>query len=134
MRAFFAEGQFTTEDDETLTLVCDFSTIDVVEGVTEQSWDEVLPQVFPTFRPGEEPAPGSRALAVKLLYGLLRKRHESITLNEAAAVSYDRNSIVLWATVGDVIRRACNIDDGEEAKDENPPKRRGRSKASEKNG
>lgn len=124
MRAFHAEGSFQTEDGENLTLVCDFYTIDVVESITGQKWDDIIPQL----------ADPPRALGVQVLYGLLRKRHEGLTLDEAAGVSYDKNSIVLWATVGDVIRRACNIADGGEAKDENPPKRRGRSKVSEKTG
>jgi hypothetical protein len=120
MRSFFADGTFTTEEGEALTLVCDFYAIDVVESVTGQRWDDIVPQL----------ADPPRALAVKVLYGLLRKRHDQITLDEAAGVSYDKNSIALWAVVGDVIRRACNMSDGE-TKDENPPKRRGRSKISE---
>jgi hypothetical protein len=123
MRAFFAEGTFTTEDGEALTLVCDFFAMDVVESVTKERWDDIVPQLV-------DPP---RALAVKVLYGLLRKRHEQITLDEAAGVSFDKNSIALWAVVGDVIRRASNMPDGE-SKDENPPKRRGRSKSSAKGG
>jgi hypothetical protein len=124
MRSFYAEGQLQTRGGDKLTLVCDFYTIEVVQGVTGQNWDEILPLLFT----------GDRALLVKVLYGLLRKRHQDITIDEAAAVSFDCDQTVLGATVADVIKRACNLADGEEAKDENPPKRRGRSKSSADNG
>jgi hypothetical protein len=124
MRAFNAEGTVQTADGEKLTLVCDFSTIDVVEGITGEKWDDILPQLV-------DPP---RALLVKVLYGLLRKRHEGITLDEAAGVMFDKNRAAVMAVMGDVIRRACNFVEDEEAKDENPPKRRGRSRSSAKNG
>lgn len=123
MRAFFAEGQFETDGGERLTLVCDFQTIDVVESVTGENWDDILPQLI---KP-------PKSLAVKVLYGLLRKRHEGITLDEAAALFYDQNSIALWAVMGDVIARACNFGDGGE--DQPAKKKRGgRSPSSAKSG
>lgn len=124
MRPFYADGSIENEDGDKLTLVCDFYTIEIVEEITGQNWDDIIPQLINP----------PRALAVKVLYGLLRKRHEGITLDEAAGLSYDKNAIAIWAVMGDVIRRACNFADGEEAKEENPPKRRGRSKPSEGNG
>jgi hypothetical protein len=124
MRSFFAEGQAKTSDGETLTLVCDFYTIDVVESITGQNWDEIIPQLVSP----------PRALAVKVLYGLLRKRHESITLDEAAGVSYDANSLEIWAAMGDVIRRACNIGEPDEADEGAKKKPAGRSKSSVKSG
>lgn len=124
MRSFNAEGTVQTADGETLTLVCDFYTIDVVEGITGENWDDVIPQLV-------QPP---KSLAVKVLYGLLRKRHEGITLDEAAALSYDKNSLAIWAVVGDVIRRACNID-AEEDEEEAPKKKSGgRRKSSAGNG
>jgi hypothetical protein len=123
MRSFYAEGSIETEDGDKLTLVCDFYTIDIVEQITGENWDEIIPQLVNP----------PRALAVKVLYGLLRKRHEGITLDEAAGVSYDKNSIAIWAVMGDVIRRACNIGGGDE---EAPAKKKpaGRSKVSAKSG
>lgn len=123
MRAFNAEGTVQTADGETLSLVCDFHTIDIVEGITAENWDDIIPQLV-------EPP---KSLAVKVLYGLLRKRHEGITLDEAAALSYDKNSLAIWATVGDVIRRACNIDQDEE---EEPAKKKsgGRQRSSARSG
>src|SRR5687768_9737518 len=104
MRPFFAEGLIETEDGEKLTLVCDFYTIDVVEQISGQNWDDILPQLV-------DPP---KALAVQVLYGLLRKRQENVTLDEAAGLSYDENAIAIWAVVGDVIRRACNLGGAEE--------------------
>lgn len=123
MRPFFAEGLIETEDGDKLTLVCDFYTIDVVEQITGESWDEILPQL----------ASPPRALAVKVLYGLLRKRHPETTLDDAAGVSFDKNQIAIWAVMGDVIRRACNFASDDEDK---PAKKKpsGRSRASAKNG
>lgn len=123
MRSFFAEGQFQTDEGERLTLVCDFAALDVIEGVTGQNWDEIVPQLV---KP-------PRGLAVKVLYGLLRKRHEQISLDEVAGLFFDKNSIALWAVMGDVIARACNFDAGEE--DAKPKKKpAGRSRTSVKSG
>jgi hypothetical protein len=122
MRAFFAEGQIENEDGDKLTLVCDFYTIDVAEQITGQRWDDILPELF-----------NSRALATKVLYSLLRRKHEGITLDEAAALLFDRNSAAIWAVMGDVIRRACNIPDEPEA-DDAKKKPRGRSRSSAKSG
>lgn len=123
MRPFFAEGLIETEDGEKLTLVCDFYTIDVVEQISSQNWDDILPQLISP----------PKALAVQLLYGLLRKRQENITLDEAAGLSYDKNAIAIWAVVGDVIRRACNLG-GEEEETTAKKKPSGRSRRSVKSG
>lgn len=122
MRSFFAEGLFETDEGERLSLVCDFYSIDVVEQITGLNWDmDIIPQL----------ASPPRALAVKVLYGLLRKRHPEITLDEAAGVSYDKNSIALWAVMGDVIRRATNIAPAETEEPEPAKKKsRGRSRSS----
>lgn len=122
MRPFFAEGLIETEDGEKLTLVCDFFTIEVAEQITGQNWDDILPQLVSP----------PKALAVKVLYSLLRKRHEHITLDEAAGLSYDKNAIAIWAIVGDVIARACNF--GSDEEDSAKKKPRGRSKASAASG
>lgn len=122
MRAFFAEGQIESEDGDKLTLVCDFYTIDVAEQITGQRWDDILPELF-----------NSRSLATKVLFSLLRKRHEGITLDEAAALLFDRNSAAIWAVMGDVIRRACNIPDEPEAPDAKK-KPAGRSRSSARSG
>src|SRR5687768_8166297 len=114
MRSFYHEGQVEV-DGETLHLVCNFRAIDAIESLTEQKMTDILPQlVDPPF-----------ALVGKVLWGLLREKHENVTLDEAAGVGFGPDGAKVGLVMGDVLRRAFNI--GEEAKDENPPKRRGRS-------
>ncbi len=117
MRPFYNEGQVEV-DGETLILVVNFRTIDVIESLTDQTMDEVLPQL----------AAPSHSLAGKVLWAMLREKHEGVTLDEAAGVAFGPEGEKAGLVMGDVLRRAFNI--GEEAKEENPPKRRGRSKSS----
>lgn len=124
MRSFYAEGLIETDEGERLTLVCDFFTISVVEHVSGENWDDIIPQLV---KP-------PKALAIQVLYGLLRKRHEHITLDEAAALSYDRNAIAIWAVVGDVIARACNFEAADDDASCSKKKQSGRSRSSAKSG
>lgn len=120
MRPFYHEGQVEVEG-ETLHLVCNFRAIDVIESVTGEKMDAVLPQLAdPPF-----------ALVGKVLWALLREKHENVTLDEAAGVGFGPHGAAVGLVMGDVLRRAFNIG-GQE--DENPPKRRGRSKTSSKSG
>jgi hypothetical protein len=123
MKPFWHEGQVVA-DGETLTLVCDFYAIDVIESLTEQKMDNILPQMV---------AP-PHSLAVKVLWGLLRRKHEGVTLDEAAGALLGPECITVSAAMGDLLRRAFNIGEEPEAKDKNPTKRRGRSQSSGKNG
>lgn len=124
MRSFFAEGQFETDEGEKLTLVCDFYALKVIEGLTGQDWDEIVPQLV---KP-------PKSLAVEVLFGLLRKRQENITLDEAAALFYDKNSRALWAIMGDVIARACNFDEVDDEAATAKKKSSGRSRSSARSG
>lgn len=117
MRPFYHEGQVKV-DGETLHLVCNFRAIDVIESVTEQKMSDILPQLL-------DPP---HALIGKVLWGLLREKHEGVTLDEAAGVGFGPDGNTVGLVMGDVLRRAFNI--GEKAKDANPPKPRGRSKTS----
>jgi hypothetical protein len=114
MRSFNHEGSVEV-DGETLHLVCNFRAIDVIESVTGQKMSEILPQLMdPPF-----------ALLGKVVWGLLREKHEDITLDQAAAIAFS-DSPQFGLVMGDVLRRAFNI--GEAKAD--PPKRRGTSKSS----
>lgn len=125
MRAFFAEASFETKSGEKLTLVCDFYTIAVVEGITGQHWNDIIPQLI------DPPL----SLFVQVLYGLLRKRHENISLDEAAALTYDvEDKRVLGVLMGAVIASACNFDTEEEEQANPKKKQGGRSKVLEKSG
>jgi hypothetical protein len=117
MRPFYHEGQVEV-DGETLHLVCNFRAIDVIESVTGETMTHILPQLA-----GNPP----HSLVGKVLWGLLREKHDGVTLDEAAGVGFGPNSAEIGVVLGDVLRRAFNIG---EAKDKNPPKRRGTSKAS----
>jgi hypothetical protein len=117
MRPFYHEGQVEV-DGETLHLVCNFRAIDCIESVTGEKMSEILPQLAdPPF-----------ALIGKVLWGLLREKHEGVTLDEAAGVGFGPKGAAVGLVMGDVLRRAFNI--GEEEKGSNPPKRRGASKTS----
>lgn len=121
MRNFFHEGQVEVEG-ETLHLVCNFRAIDCIESVTGEKMTDILPQL----------ADPSFSLVGKVLWGLLREKHEGVTLDQAAGVGFGPEGDKVGLVMGDVLRRAFNI--GEEEKDKNPPERRGRSKTSAKNG
>lgn len=124
MRSFLAEASFETKSGEKLFLVCDFYTIKVVEDITGQNWNDVIPQLI------DPPL----SLFIQVLYGLLRKRHEGITLDEASAVIYDvKERGALAAVMGAVIAKACNFESDEE---EVGPKKKlsGRSQGSGKSG
>lgn len=123
MRPFYHEGQVTVDGEE-LHLVCNFRAIDVIESITEQKMSDVLPQLM-------DPP---HALIGKVLWALLRERHEGVTLDEAAGVGFGPSGVKVGAVMGDVLRRAFNIGDDAEAKGKNPRKRRGQSKTSSESG
>lgn len=120
MRPFYHEGQVEV-DGETLHLVCNFRAIDVIEGVTGEKMSDILPQLV------DPPS----ALIGKVLWGLLREKHDGVTLDEAAGVAFGPEQMKAGLVMGDVLRRAFNLG---EVKDANPPKRRGRSKNTAENG
>ena len=119
MRPFYHEGQLKVGGEE-LTLVCNFRAIDVIESLTGEKMSEILPQLI-------DPP---HALVGKMLWALLREKHEGITLDEAAGVGFGPQGATVGLVMGDVLRRAFNLDGDEKAKDKNPRKRRGASKPS----
>lgn len=122
MKAFFNEADVQIAKGETLHLVLDFRAIDVIESLTGQSMDLVLPQL----------ADPPHNLAAKMLWAMLREKHEGVSLNEAMGVVVDRKyGPRVGAVMGDLISRAYDLG---KAKDKNPPKRSGQSKSSAKNG
>ena len=122
MKPFFNEADVEIADGEVLHLVLDFRAIDVIESLTGQSMDQVLPQLV---------APPHN-LAAKMLWAMLREKHEGVTLNEAMGVVVDRKfGPRVGVVMGGLLNRAYDFG---EAKGKNPPKRRGRSKTSESNG
>lgn len=123
MRTFYHEGQLEV-DGETLYLVCNFRTIDVIETLTEQKMSDILPQLV-------DPP---HALVGKILWAMLREKHEGVTLDEAAGVGFGPDGAAVGVVLGDILRRAFNLGEKPKEKDQNPPKRRGRSKTSLESG
>lgn len=121
MKPFFAEVEVEA-NGETLKLVCNFLAIDCIESVTGEKMQEIIPQL------GDP----SQSLAVKVLWGLLRYRHEGVSLDEAASITFGPDKGKVAIAMGEAISRAFTFD--EKAKGENPPERRGRSRSFEKNG
>lgn len=119
MQSFYHEGQVEA-DGETLTLVCDFGAITVIESVTGQNWDDIVPQL----------AAPSRTLSVQVLWGLLRRKHEGITLDQAAGVAFGKDQSAVGQCMFEVIARACNLvsDEPDESAKKKPS---GRQRTSE---
>jgi hypothetical protein len=102
MKVFHHEGQVEV-DGETLTLVCDFGAIMAIEGVTGENWDDIVPRLV---------AP-SRTLSVQVLWGLLRRKHDGVSLDQAAGVAFGTEQAKVGQCMFEVIARACNIADDE---------------------
>ena len=116
MKSFYHEGQVEV-DGETLHLVCNFRAIDCIESLTGQNMSDILSQLV-------DPP---HALVGKVTWGLLREKHEGVTLDQAMHVAFGPEGPKVGLVIGDVLRRAFNVG---EAKDENPRKRRGALKTS----
>jgi hypothetical protein len=118
VQSFWHEGQVQV-GEETLHLVFNFRSIDVIEGITGRKMPDIIPDMV-------DP---SQSLAVKFLYGMLVEKRPGITLDEAAYLGLGEHDAAIGLVMADVIRRAYPRAFGE-AKDKNPPKRRGASKSS----
>lgn len=122
MRPFFNEAEATIADGEVLHLVLNFRAIDVIESLTGLSMEDVLPQL----------ASPPHNLAAKMLWAMLREKHDGVTLDQAMGVVVDRqHGPKVGLAMAELLNRAYDLG---EAKAENPPRRRGRSTSSEKNG
>jgi hypothetical protein len=127
-KPFYHEGQVEAEGEK-LTLVCDIYAIDCIESVTGQNWDDILPQL----------ADPPTALLTKILWGFLRRKHEGVTLDEAAGLAFGPDKKEVGVVLGDVLRRACNLPDEDGGEAEAPAadakkKPSGRSRTSAKSG
>lgn len=118
MRPFYNEEQLKV-GDETLTLVLNFRALDCIEHLTGETMPSIIPQLI------DDPP---YSLVGKVLWGLLREKHEGVSLDDAAGLAFGKDGPRVGLAMGSLLQRGFNL--GEE-KDENPPKRRGRSKSSE---
>lgn len=122
LRAFYEEEQVRISDDLTLRLSINFRAIDAIENLVGQTMEEVVAEVV-SGKP-------RLSLTGKVLWGLLREHHPESTLDEAAGLMFDaEKSVPVGYAMGELLRRAFNLGEPK-AKGQNPPKRRGASKAS----
>ncbi len=117
MRTFYNEAEVEVEG-EPLTLVLNFRAIDVIEGVTGENMTDIIPQL----------ANPPMSLVGKVLWGMLREKHEGVTLDQAAGVGFGQDGAKVGLAMAELLTRSFNL--GETEKGKNPPKRRGASKAS----
>ena len=117
MRAFYNEATVEVEGEQ-LTLVLNFRAIDVIESVTGEPMSAILPQLGPDV---------PYSLVGKILWGLLREKHDGVTLDEAAGAGFGPDGAKVGLAMSNLINQAFNVS---EAKAKNPPKRRGASKSS----
>ncbi len=117
MRPFYNEASVEVEG-EMLTLVLNFRAIDVIESVTGENMSDIIPQL----------SNPPMSLVGKVLWGMLREKHEGVTLDQAAGAGFGPDGAKVGLAMADLITRAFNL--GETAKGKNPPRRRGASKTS----
>jgi hypothetical protein len=121
VRAFYNEASVEVEGEQ-LTLVLNFRAIDVIESLAKQPMSDILKQLGPSV---------PYSLVGKVLFGLLREMHDGVSLDQAAGVAFGPDGAKVGMAISDLLDRGFNFG---EAKGKNPPKRRGRSQSSEKNG
>jgi len=122
---FYDEQQVEASGDK-LILAVDFRAIDCIEHLAGgegriMPMPEVITQLFAS--------PPSFSLSGKVLWALLRRHHEAITLDEAAGQMFGCDGGRIGAAMGELLLRAMNLGEAE-GKDKNPPKPRGASKTS----
>lgn len=125
LTAFYDEELIQVGDD-TLRLAIDFRAIDVIEHLAgESSTITPMPEVIAMLY--ADPLPLS--VAGKVLWALLRRHHETVTLDEAAGLMFHEQANRVGLAMLSLINRAMNLDQPK-AKDKNPRKRRGASATS----
>lgn len=117
MRSFYNEQDVTVEG-EPLTLVLNFRAIDAIESLTGEKMTDILPQLV------DPPM----SLVGKVLWALLREKHEGVTLDQAAGVGFGPDGAKVGVAMAGLLTRGFDL--GPKETGENPPKRRGASKAS----
>lgn len=119
---FYHEAQATV-GDTSLRFVLNFRTIDAIEGLVGSPMPAILPEIVT--------GSAGFSLVGKVLWGLLREHHPDVTLDQAAGLMFSDEKVAaeIGVAIGDLFRRGFKIGD-EKAKEENPRKRRGASKAS----
>lgn len=125
LTAFYDEEALSV-GDHSLRLAIDFRAIDVIEHLAGEAGSitpmpEVVALLF------ADPPPLS--IAGKVLWGLLRRHHEDITLDQAAGLMFSEHGDRVAMAMLSLLLRAMNLEEKKEPA-KNPPKRRGASKTS----
>lgn len=133
LTAFYDEEVVQLGDDDTLRLAIDFRAIDLMEHIVGDS-DAITPSTLIVDHVlHSNPCPVS--ILCKVLYALLRRHHEDLSMDVCLGVMASKHSVAASFAMQNLLRRAFNY--GEPAKEEkgkNPPKPRGASKPSSKSG
>lgn len=124
LNAYYNEAQVRVDDETVLRLVVNMATIDATEAIVGVTMPNVIEKLM-----GNDPP---TTLGGKVLWGMLRHHHPEITLDQSLSLATGECQDLIGAAMGDLFRRTFHI--GEEAKQENPRKRRGASRPSSRNG
>ena len=128
MLTAFYDEEVAQLGDHTLRLAIDFRAIDLMEHIVGDT-DAITPAtVIVEYMLFSAPVPVS--ISCKVLYALLRRHHEEITLDVAMGVIAGEHSSVVALAMQSLLRRSFNFGEPVKAKAKNPPKRRGASKPS----
>ena len=127
LTAFYDE-EVVEAGDTKLTLAIDFRAIDIIEGLAGGP-GEIVP--MPTVLAWLFTPPASIGLSGKVLWALLRRHHDDVSLDQAAGLMFHKeHGPKVGQAIDRLLSRAFNLVDETKAKDKNPPKRRGASKGS----
>lgn len=114
--AFYHE-QTVDIDGEKLTLAINFKALDATEQLMKADYDTILKQLQQKDCPV--------GISVKVIWGLLREHHPEIDLDQIVPMTRGKNGIKTGLAVQQLLEAAFPEDDGQEAKDENPPQPHG---------
>jgi hypothetical protein len=128
----FYDEEVVQVGDVTLRLAMDFRAIDLMEHIVGDS-DRITPAttIVEAFL-FSSPVPVS--ISCKILYAMLRRHHEDVSLDEAMGAIAGEHSGRIALAMEALLKRSFNVGEPEKEKGENPPKRRGRSRSSAKSG
>ena len=108
---------------ETLRLALDFGALDAIEGQAGEPFDVIQRKLVSARKVPQ-------SLQAKVLWGLLRRHHPDLTLDHAAAMVFDKASVVIGVAIGRLIDAAFFADKDDAEGKPNPPMPSGASEPS----
>jgi len=112
---------------EKLTLAIDFGIIDIIEHTASRE-DGIVP--MPNVVAMLYAAPPPLSVSGKVLWALLRRHHEEVTMDQAAGLMFSEHGNRVAIAMLSLINRAMNLGEPRKEKGKNPRKPRGPSKPS----